>query len=79
MLSLNELAISEVQPAFFVFWTLPPPSSGSLVFPRLDCPRAAGATNTYETLVVQGVVRDIVLFHEIPDVLLCPIPKGIEF
>ena len=54
---------SSVQTAFFFTLVFPPPSSSPKIFACLYCSGTWGTSYTRETLIVQGIVNNVVFFN----------------
>src|ERR1700756_3062818 len=71
--------VMAMKTAFFFRLVFPPPSAGPEIFAFADGPCAWGAANTWETLVVQGIVRYVMLFDVILYFVQCPVIKRVKF
>src|SRR5689334_10008061 len=67
----------DVQPA--LLFQLARPATGSLLLTRTDGPRAGPAADARIVFVVQGIVRNLVLEDEAPDLALGPTQQRIDF
>ena len=64
--------------ALFLKFVLPPPPSGPNILAGFDGPGTGFTSNTWETPVMQQVIRDIVLLYIIPYILDGPPDQRID-
>src|SRR5690606_25756945 len=63
-------SLRRVQSTFFLALVFPPPAARAEVLPLSHCPCAGRTAYTGESFVVQGVVRYVMLFYEVPNIFL---------
>src|SRR5580658_4669270 len=73
------MEIRYVQAAFFFTVVFPPPSSGPEVLAGMDGAGAGGAADAHESLIVQGVIRNIVFVDIGPDSSGIPVQERVVF
>src|SRR5436190_5687894 len=67
-----------VDPALLRRVRLPPPATRALLLAGLDRARARSAADRRVALVVERVVRDVVLAHVVPDLVLRPLGERVQ-
>src|SRR5215469_2499155 len=67
-----------MQTAFPLLLTLPPPAAGTLGLARRHRARAGRAADGEEAAIMQAVVGDAVIVHEIDDTLTRPIEQRVQ-
>src|SRR5262245_37604512 len=67
-----------METAFLAFWTFPPPSSGTDVFPGFHGPGARSAANAGKAPVMKLVVRHPVFTDVVPNLTRAPVSQGID-